>query len=217
MKTAIVLGATGLIGSHLVKQLSECDAILKVIAVTRRPVEYSSDKIENQVINFENLSEYANIFKGDLLFSALGTTAKKAGSKEKHRKIDHDYQLEVASIAVKNGVQHYLLVSSAGANSKSPYNYSRIKGELDEKVVTLGFLRVSIFRPSLLLGERKESRFLEGVGAYLLPVLGLIPGLRKYRPIQGLEVAKKMIQVSHSDIVHDKTIEYFTYDENFLT
>lgn len=213
MKTAVVLGATGLVGRHLVEQLDKSAHISKVVAITRRAIDFGSDKVLNQVVDFEHLTDHREIFRGDLLFSSLGTTAKKAGSYENHRKVDYDYQLQVAQLAVENGVQHYLLVSSGGASSQSKNGYSRMKGELDEKVVTLGFPRVSIFKPSLLLGAREEHRFLEGVGSYLLPVLGVIPGLRKYRPIKGTEVAAKMVQVSTSE---GEGVEEFFYDEIFL-
>lgn len=213
MKKAIVVGATGLIGKFLVDLLAAEDDITNVIAVTRRPVTYTSDKVINEVINFDELEKYSHIFQGDILFSALGTTAKKAGTREKQRKVDYGYQLKIAEMAAKNGVRHYLLVSSGGANSSSNNAYSRMKGELDEKVVTLNFERVSIFKPSLLLGERNESRFLEGIGGVILPILGIIPGLRKYRPIKGSEVAKKMVAVCLQD---GPSREAFSYSENFL-
>lgn len=212
MKKAIVVGATGLVGRHLIDLLAESNQISEVVAITRRPVEYQSNKVTNAVVDFDQLDKYDELFTGDILCSALGTTAKKAGTYENQRRVDYDYQLKIAEMATANGVSHYLLVSSAGANSKSSNGYSRMKGELDEKVITLGFPRISIFKPSLLLGERPESRFLEGLGSIVLPALCRLPGLKKYRPIQGAEVARKMLQIAESD---GTGIEEFQYDEVF--
>lgn len=212
MKTAIVLGATGLIGRNLVAQLTSHEAYSKVIAITRRPVEYDSEKVSNEVVNFECLNEFAHIFRADVLFSCLGTTKKQAGSYEAQRLVDVNYQLKVAQLAAQNNVKHYLLVSSSGANSKSNNPYFQMKGELEEQVIGLNFVRVSIFQPSLLLGERDHFRFGEAIGSYLMPVLKYLPLLKSYRPIEGREVAEKMVQVSLSA---DAGKELFKLDEVF--
>lgn len=212
MKIAIVLGATGLIGKALVEQLSGSQHIEKVIAVTRKPVEYSSQKIHNGVVDFENLDAYSEIFKGDMLFSTLGTTIKQAGSIANQRKVDIDYQFQAASLALSNGVAHYLLVSSSGANSDSKNAYLKMKGELEEKIKNLSFSRTSIFKPSLLLGERSDKRFLENIGSIVLPFICKLPGLTQYRPIYGHQVASKMIQTSLND---GKKYEEFILDEIF--
>ena len=107
--------------------------------------------------------------KGDVLFSCLGTTKKQAGSIAAQRIVDFDYQLQIAQIAVENGVPHYLLVSSSGANAKSRAAYMKMKGELEEQVKALPFQRISIFQPSLLLGDRPESRFGEQLAALFMP------------------------------------------------
>ena len=126
MKTAIVLGATGLVGRNLVEQLSKHAQISQVIAVTRRPVEYQSAKVVNQVVDFEKLHEYESIFKADFLFSCLGTTVKQAGSIAAQRVVDMDYQLQVAKMAAKNKVGHYLLLkfrSSFSAKIMGTFQY----------------------------------------------------------------------------------------------
>jgi uncharacterized protein YbjT (DUF2867 family) len=125
-----------------------------------------------------------------------GDDPQAAGSIAAQRKVDLDYQYYAARLAVDRGVRHYLLVSASGANTTSKNPYLRMKGELEEKVQTLPFGRISIFQPSLLLGNRVEVRFGETAGAVLLPILCTIPGLRRYRPIRGEEVAAKMVQVS---------------------
>jgi len=195
-KTAIVIGATGLVGAEVVKRLDQIDDIAKVVAITRRPVAYASRKIENQVIDFDHLAEFSGLFKGDTLFSCLGTTVQRAGSIEAQRIVDLDYQYIAASLAAEQGVSHYLLVSSSGANAKSLSPYLKMKGELEERVQALGFKHISIFQPSLLLGERTEVRVAEGLASKVLPVLCRLPGLSRFRPIYGTQVAQKMVAVS---------------------
>ena len=194
-QTAIVIGATGLVGRALVDRLSGSPYFEKIIAVTRRPFRHSSPKVRNEVVDFEHLENHASIFRGDCLFSCLGTTLKQAGSPEAQRRVDFDFQYKAAQLAAKNGVEHYLLVSSAGANAKSNNFYLKLKGELEEEVLKLPFKRISIFQPSLLLGSRADVRPAEKIAALTLPVLGYIPGLRRYRPIRGDQVARKMVEV----------------------
>ncbi|GAB2688728.1 NAD(P)H-binding protein [Aliiglaciecola aliphaticivorans] len=198
MKTALVLGATGLIGQNLINRLAADEGVEKVVAVTRRPVEYQSNKIVNQVVNFDELEQYSDVFTGDVLFSCLGTTAKQAGSVQKQRKVDFDYQYHAAKIAAENGVNHYILVSSSGANGKSISPYLKMKGELEDAVCVLPFKRISIVQPSLLIGERETFRLGESVASWILPTLCKLPFLKRYRPISGDEVAKKMISISHT-------------------
>ncbi|KZN49728.1 NAD(P)H-binding protein [Pseudoalteromonas luteoviolacea] len=206
MKTAIVLGATGLIGKNLVQQLAEHPSMSHVTAVTRRPVDYQSPKITNQVVDFDNLSQFAHIFRGDILFSCLGTTKKQAGTIAKQRTVDLDYQLQVAQLAAQNQIKHYFLVSSSGANANSLSPYLQMKGELEQHVKQLHFDTVNIFQPSLLIGQRSDTRIAETLGNYLLPTLCKLPWLKKYRPISGQQVAKKMVSVAMAE--HKKTQTY---------
>jgi uncharacterized protein YbjT (DUF2867 family) len=212
-KTAIVVGATGLVGQSVVEHLVNAAHIEKVISITRSPVAYSSANVVNHVVNFERLAAYSAAFKGDILFSCLGTTLKQAGSLAAQRKVDIDYQFEAAKLALNNGVSHYLLVSSSGANEKSHSPYLKMKGELEVKIGALGFNRISIFQPSLLLGERRHFRLGERIAAYILPVICSISFLRRYRPITGNEVAKKMVLVSQEA---GKRLETFKLDEVFV-
>ncbi|WP_299582805.1 NAD(P)H-binding protein [uncultured Microbulbifer sp.] len=211
-KKAIILGATGLIGGHLIEQLVREASIDQIITLTRRPAPASHDKVSNVVVDFDRLEEYANLFQGDLLFSCLGTTKKQAGGLEQQYKVDVEYQFHAAQLAADNGVPHYLLVSSSGANAKSSSAYLRMKGELEQKILALPFTRVSIFRPSLLMGERHDSRPAEKLGAILMPWICKLPGLRRYRPISGAQVAAKMIGVSQKA---GQGVETFTLDELF--
>ena len=211
-QVAIVIGATGLVGKALVKQLTKAEHISKVVTLTRRSETYDSAKVNNQVIDFARLEQYADLFKAELLFSCLGTTLKQAGSVEAQRKVDLSYQLKVAQLAVDNGVEHYLLVSSSGANSSSRSSYLKMKGELEEQVKKLPFKQISIFQPSLLIGARASFRLGEKLAAWLMPVLCIIPGLRRYRPITGEQVAAKMLTVSQQP---SSELSYYRLDEIF--
>lgn len=212
-KTAIVIGATGLIGKALVDLLVAAVHIDKIITLTRRTTEHSSSKVFNYIVDFDQLENYAELFTADLLFSCLGTTLKQAGSIAAQHKVDIDYQYNAAEIAANNGVEHYLLVSSSGANAQSKSPYLKMKGVLEQKVTSLPFKRISIFQPSLLLGQRTDFRFSEKVGSWLLPVLCMLPGLRRFRPITGKQVAEKMVQTSMET---GQSIECFRLDEIFI-
>jgi len=212
-KVAIVIGATGLIGRHLVEQLANTDAIVQVITLTRSAVLYNDPKVINYVVNFDRLSSYAGLFKGDYLFSCLGTTLKQAGSIAAQRRVDLDYQLYAATIAATQGIEHYLLVSSTGADARSGRAYFKMKGELEARVSALPFKRISIFQPSLLIGKRHHFRFGEKMGACLLTVLCQLPWWRHFRPISGQQVAAKMVHVSQQS---GKGVAYFRLDQILL-
>lgn len=195
-KTAIVIGATGLIGSNVVKLLIDAEHVSRIRVITRRPIDYSSEKVENHVINFDRLSDYEDLFAADILFSCLGTTAKQAGSISNQRIVDLDYQYNAARIACEQGVSNYLLVSSSGADKQSLSAYLKMKGELETKIQDLAFEHISILQPSLLLGQRQQSRLAEDLASKVLPMICKLPMLRRYRPIYGLEVAQKMVTLS---------------------
>ena len=213
MKTAIVLGATGLVGRNLVSRLIEERCFEKILAVTRRPVEYKSEKVVNEVINFDELDSYSDVFNGDVLFSCLGTTRKQAGSFQRQRQVDFEYQYLAAKLSAQNAVPHYVLVSSSGANANSKSPYFKMKGELEQEVLSLPFKRISILQPSLLVGERADMRLGETLASWILPVLCTLPLFRRYRPILGDEVAGKMVSLS---LLPGKGIEIFTLDEVFM-
>lgn len=212
-QTAVVLGASGLVGKAIVDQLVEAEHVQTIRTLTRRSVEHRSPKVSNHIINFEQLYDHPDLFTGDLFFSALGTTRKTAGSIAAQRVVDLDYQLEAAQIASKNGIEHYLLVSSSAADSSSKNAYLKMKGDLEDAVRALPFKRISIFRPSLLLGERNDFRAGEIVGSKILPIMCRLPGLRRYRPISGAEVAARMIEVGSSN---GPSFQTYDLDEIFL-
>lgn len=192
MKTAIVLGGTGLVGSALLEQLLTDKDYEKVIVLSRRELEIQHEKITTVLVDFDKIETYSEYIKGDVLFSSLGTTIGKAKTKENQYKIDYTYQYKVAQLAAKNGVPHYVLISSAGANKKSAGFYLKMKGELDEAISQLPFKSITILRPSLLHGDRNEFRLGEKIAYPLMQLFSWVPGIRKYRPIHVKTVAKAM-------------------------
>lgn len=213
-KTAIVLGATGLVGKSLVELLIQDDTFSGIKLLLRRPSGFNHPKIKEHIVYFGDIDSFQELIRGDVLFSCMGTTLQKAGSKEAQFKVDYTYQYDVAKAAADQGVKDYVLVSSANANAKSLIFYSRIKGELDNAVRKLPFERIFIFRPSILMGERTEKRKGEEIGGKLMNGLGkLFPPMKKYRGIQGKEVAQAMVAAYKSSTSSKSTI--YTLDEVF--
>jgi len=200
MKKAIVIGATGLIGSELLRQLLADSNYSEVKVLTRRSTGVIHSKLKEVLINFDELDNYKSEVVGDVLFSTMGTTMKKAGSQEVQYKIDYTYQYNMAKLASDNGVKNLVLLSSAGASSKSKVFYSRIKGELDEAVQKLNFDSVAIIRPSMLAGNRKEFRLAEKIFTPIMYGFSWIPGIRKFRPIKDTVVAKAMINSTKTEL-----------------
>ena len=205
---AIVIGATGLVGSQLVRELLEDNRFETVTVFARRKSERSHPKLKEQIVDFNKIDKWADQIKGDVLFSAMGTTLKRAGGKEAQYKIDYTYQYEVAKAAARNGVSKYVLISSAGANFKSKIFYSRMKGELDEAVRKLNFNKIVILRPSILDGDRQEKRAAESVSLKISRWLTKFI-FKKYRPIKDQTVARAMI---NSILDEDKKASYFIYE-----
>ena len=197
-RTALIAGATGLVGSHCLKQLLDDSAYAQVISISRRPAPVSSPKLVQKLVEFDNLAQLPPIAASDA-FCALGTTIARAGSQEVFRKIDFGHAKAVAEFALAGGAQQFALVSSVGANAQSRNFYLRTKGELEEAVTTLRFTSAHIFQPSFLMGSRTEQRVGEGIGLALMKALqfAFIGGLSKYRPIPAFSVAAAMIAAVH--------------------
>ena len=202
MRTALIVGATGLVGKQCLYQLLEEKEYIKVVALVRKEMTIKHHKLEQVIVNFDELEKYENAMKVDDVFCCLGTTIAVAKTQENFRKVDYDYPLRVAELALKNGAKQYMLVSSMGASKTSTIFYSRVKGELEESVAKLGYPSFHVFRPSILMGERIEFRFGEIIGKYLFKVVGpLMQGpLAKYRAVNGIVVAKAMVRMAIKNI-----------------
>jgi uncharacterized protein YbjT (DUF2867 family) len=214
LKTAIVIGATGLIGGHLTSKLLSDSRYSKVKIFVRRSININNPKLEEHIVNFDEIDKWKDKIHGNELYSAMGTTIRKAKSKKLQYKIDVTYQYEFAKAASENGVDGYFLVSSAGANPKSKIFYLKIKGELEEMVGTLRFKKIRIFRPSLLTGKRDEKRFGEKAAERLLNiVVPIFPFLKNQRPIKGESVAAVMIKIAND--AGEEKIKIYEPDDIF--
>jgi uncharacterized protein YbjT (DUF2867 family) len=212
MKTALVIGATGLVGSELVNLLLADTRFEKVKVFVRRSTGRNHVKLEEHIVNFDAIDTWKQDLTGDVLFSALGTTLKQAGSKDAQYKIDFTYQYNVATAAAAAGVPHYVLISSAGASPQSRIFYSRMKGELEIAIQKLSFSYIHILQPGILQGQRQKPRLGERIGIAVLSVAGVIPGLKKYRPITGRTVAKAMVNAAFRE---EGSIEVWTLENVF--
>ncbi len=197
-RTALLLGATGLVGGELLTLLLADADYRQVTVLVRRNLSQSHPKLVQRVVDFRDLAKAADAFKVDDVFCCLGTTIKKAGSQQAFREVDYTYPLESAKLAVQQGAGQYLLITALGANAKSSVFYSRVKGEVEEAIGKLPLKSLHIFRPSLLLGDRQESRTGEKIAVALMKPLGfLLAGpLKKYRGIEARTVAQAMLRTA---------------------
>jgi len=195
MKKAIIVGATGLIGAQVLELLLKENSYEKVIAITRKPIGITDDKLYNLVINFSNLRDHVDQIKGDDVFCCLGTTIKQAGSKEAFRKVDLEYPLSLAGISKAQGATQFLLITALGADKNSSIFYNKVKGEVEEKIDKVGFNSFQIFQPSMLLGERKDERSAESIGQSVMKMLNFAIPL-KYKAIESSKVARAMIKIA---------------------
>jgi uncharacterized protein YbjT (DUF2867 family) len=209
--SAVLIGATGLVGSELLQYLINDERISQIRVFVRRPTGIEHKKLTEYIVNFDDLNNWRQEVKGDILFSALGTTLKQVGSREAQRIVDYDYQLRVAQVARINGIQNVALVSAPGANVKSLFAYTKIKGELERDVMKLTFEKLTIIRPGLLKGPRTKKRFFEEKAGKIFNLFPIIPGLEALKPVSGKLVAftcleKALDQESGQRIFNPKDI-----------
>jgi uncharacterized protein YbjT (DUF2867 family) len=206
--SVLLCGATGLVGSECLRLLIRDPAFSRVVTIGRRPLpaalvdSVAAARLEHHVVDFDDLDADAGVFAVDRIICALGTTIRRAGSKARFRQVDLDYALAVARLGVERGATHFLLVSSLGADAESRVFYTRVKGELEDAVSSLPYRSITIVRPSLLLGERREFRLGEEIDkrlAFLMP--------RRYRPVAASAVAAVLVQAAKDDAPGRRVIE----------
>jgi uncharacterized protein YbjT (DUF2867 family) len=208
-KVALVVGTTGLIGAQLLDLLLGDNRYTRVIALSRKPLAVNHKKLDNVVVDFKQLSEYADRVKADDVFCCLGTTMKQAGSKEAFHKVDFEYPFEIAKMTRKLGAKQYLLITALGANKKSSFYYNRVKGEIEEAIDGLGFESYHIFRPSFLEGNRVYSRAGEDATKVFFKIFGfLVP--KKFKAIDSVKVAHAMLmkvkEESQGKFIHESDV-----------
>jgi len=197
-KTALLVGATGLVGGHCLRFLLEDDYYGKVVVLARRKLPLDHEKLEQQVIDFDSLAQKADLIKADDIYCCLGTTRKKAVSDEAYYRVDFTYPFEIARLGRANGAERYAIVTAIGASPHSRFLYNRTKGEIEKAVSRLGFPGVYLFRPSLLVGERGEERKWEERELMIGNKLSflLVGPMKRFRPIEAQAVAFAMVQTT---------------------
>ncbi len=200
-RNALIAGATGLVGKCLLQQLLADDQYDRIFMVSRKPSSVSNPKLIQQQIDFDSIEKMNPDFPIDDVFCALGTTIKAAGSQDAFYKVDYNYVVNLAAWGAANGVKRFLVVSAMGANAKSGIFYNRVKGEMELAVTKLNILHIRIFRPSLLMGKRKERRGGERLAQGFMLALGfLFAGpLLKYKGIEAHKVARAMVKAARED------------------
>jgi uncharacterized protein YbjT (DUF2867 family) len=201
-RTHLILGATGLIGRELLPLLLADADTARVVVIARRPTDVRHEKLDEHVFDLAEMDRHAELFAVENIFCAFGTTIKQAGSQARFRAIDHDLPLQAARLGLANGAKHCLLVSSIGADTRSRLFYSRVKGEVEEDLRALGYPRLTIARPALLLGDRDEFRLRERLFAWfgwLMPP--------SYKPIEAHDVAQALLALSRAETPGVRVVE----------
>jgi len=211
VKTALLFGASGLVGNHLLNQLISNNNYSKIKLFVRSSIEISDPKIEIIQTDFKNLENHREDIKGDDCFFCIGTTKKNSPDKNEYKRVELEVPKQVAQIAKSNSVNSFVFISSGYADPKSSGDYLRFKGEVEEELKRLNFSKLGIMRPSFLLGDRKEKRIGEKIGIFVFKLLSplFLGPLKKMKPIHSATVAKAMITITQNKV--SKTI--FESDE----
>lgn len=209
MKTAIIIGASGLTGKVLLYQLLQDDSFSRVIIFVRKELTIAHSKLIQHAIDFNNLNCFKDLIRGDVVFCCMGTTIKTAGSQEAFKKVDFIYPVEFAKLAKENNISVFCLQSSIGADAKSNNFYLKTKGETEDAIKQLNFQSFATFRPSMLLGDRTEFRLGEKLGKIVMQSLSFAftGKLKRYKAIHVKQVANAMIKYAKSGIAGNTIIE----------
>ncbi len=197
-RSALLLGATGLVGGHVLARLADDPRWGRVVTLGRRPMASASRAHEHHVVDFDRLADHADLFACDDVFCCLGTTLKQAGSEAAFRRVDLEIPAESARLAAAAGASQMLIVTAWGADADSRLLYTRTKGEVERAIASIGFPALQILRPSLLTGDRDEFRLGERVGQAVGSLAApLLRGpLAALRPISASEVARAMVEIA---------------------
>jgi uncharacterized protein YbjT (DUF2867 family) len=208
-RSALLLGATGLVGGHCLDLLLADPAVTRVVTLGRRPSGRSDPRLDERVGSMERMSDHAEAFAVSDVFCCVGTTIRAAGSREAFRAVDHDIAARAAAMASERGARHFLLASSMGADPGSRIFYNRVKGETEADVAALPFAGVALLRPSLLLGRRTEARPSEAMAQRVFPLLSplMLGPLRKYRAVDARTVAAAMLRLSREGVRGVRIVE----------
>jgi uncharacterized protein YbjT (DUF2867 family) len=214
----MLLGATGLTGGKVLQGLLGRDEVSQVVALVRHKLPTLHDKLDQHEVDFDKLENHAELFDVDVIICCLGTTIKKAGSQDQFRKVDLGYPLKAGELGRSQGVRAFILMSAIGASSSSTIFYNRVKGELEDALRDLDYPYLSIYHPSLLLGDRKEKRTAEALGIKAMPLVNrlLIGPLDKYRGIEAQTVADAMVNEAcslASEPAAEQVVQTREYDE----
>ena len=201
MKTALLFGASGLVGGHLLNQLISNNNYSKIKVFVRSIPQISNPKIEIIETDFNNLANHKEDIKGDDCFFCIGTTKQNSPDKNEYRRVELDVPKDIAQIAKSNSVNSFVFVSSGYADPNSSGDYLKFKGLVEEELKRLSFNKLGIMRPSFLIGDRKEKRAGEKLGIFVFKLLSplFLGPLKKMKPIQSEKVAKAMIKISNGD------------------
>jgi uncharacterized protein YbjT (DUF2867 family) len=201
VKTALLFGASGLVGSHVLTQLISNNNYSKIKLFVRSSIDISDPKIEIIQTDFNNLENHREDIKGDDCFFCIGTTKQNSPDKNEYRRVELEVPKQIAQIAKSNLVNSFVFVSSGYADPKSSGDYLKFKGEVEEELKRLNFPKLGIVRPSFLLGDRKEKRIGEKIGIFVFKLLSplFLGPLKKMKPIHSAIVAKGMIAIIQND------------------
>jgi uncharacterized protein YbjT (DUF2867 family) len=201
VKSALLFGASGLVGSHVLNQLISNNNYSKIKLFVRSSINISDPKIEIIQTDFNNLENHREDIKGDDCFFCIGTTKKNSPDKNEYKRVELEVPKQIAQIAKSNLVNSFVFISSGYADPKSSGDYLKFKGEVEEELKRLNFTKLGIMRPSFLLGDRKEKRIGEKIGIFVFKLLSplFLGPLKKMKPIHSAIVAKAMIAITQND------------------
>mgnify|MGYP001502235721 CR=1 FL=1 len=202
MKTALLFGASGLVGSHLLNQLIINNNYSKIKLFVRSTIHLNDPKIEIIQTDFNNLENHREDIKGDDCFFCIGTTKKNSPDKNEYKRVELEVPKKIAQIAKSNLINSFVFVSSGYADPKSSGDYLKFKGEVEEELKKLNFPKLGVMRPSFLVGDRKEKRVAEKIGIFIFKLLSplFFGPLKKMKPIHSKTVARSMIKVANEDL-----------------